>query len=83
MISLLGTLLKSVLKRPSGPKRDKRIGGFIIYTHHKHNYNGQTRQGEMGKTCSTHGREKKCIRNLGRKTGSKETTRKTQTQTGR
>jgi hypothetical protein len=39
-------------------------------------------QGRMGGACSTHGRDEKCIIYFGRKTRSKENTRKTLTQMG-
>jgi hypothetical protein len=36
--------------------------------------NDQIKKNEMGRACSTHGRDEKCIKYFGWKTGRKETT---------
>jgi hypothetical protein len=45
----------------------------------KYNYNDEVREDEMGRACSTKGREAERIYDIGEKARSKENTRKTKT----
>ena len=71
-----------VIRRTFGPKRDEKRSGednmtrFILLAKY---YSGdQSGKNEMGRTCSTYGNEKMCIRGFGTKALETDTTWKTQ-----
>jgi hypothetical protein len=64
----LRTYKNRVLRRISGPKRKKMEGGWGIL-----HSEGDQIEDEMGRGCSTHGKNEKCIQDFGRKTCRGET----------
>jgi hypothetical protein len=72
-----------LLRRIFGPKRDEATGGWRkLHNEDLHNLYtspSQINENEMGKACSTNGREKECMLDIAGKTRMKETTGKTKT----
>jgi hypothetical protein len=50
---------------------------FITRTLPRPNYNDELNEGEIGRACSTNGREQKCSQDIGGEARRKQTTRKT------
>jgi hypothetical protein len=62
-----------MLRRIFGPMRDEAVGGWRkLHNGELHNYNDEFKGDEMGRACSTHGRE-----DFGGKARGRETTRNT------
>jgi 23S rRNA A2030 N6-methylase RlmJ len=75
-----------VLRRMFGLQKEEVAGGWrTLHNEELHNLCGspniirQIKSTRMRlETCSTHGRDEKCIQNFGQKTRRKKSTRKTQ-----
>jgi hypothetical protein len=78
-------VFENTVLRIFGPKRDEVTGGWRklqneelhnLYKYNKYNYNGEVKEDEMVRACSTHGEKRNAYRILW-ESQKEETTRKT------
>jgi hypothetical protein len=66
-----------VLRRMFGPKREEMAGSWRRLHLEELRQILEVKEDEIGRVCSTHGRDGKCIQNFGQKTEREEATQKT------